>query len=829
MKKVFLFFSIICISSFQIAAAQSQAKTNGEPGRTIDLLMQSLEKAKEDTNKVKTLTALAYEFRNNNPDTAIYFDKQALQLSTKLNYKKGIGKAEVQTGVALINLGKYDEALDYLSRGLETSKSIDDRQTTASAYNNTGLVNSYRGNYADALKYFSLDLKIQEEIKDKKETADCYSNIGMTYEKQGKYEEAIKFQSTALGLRKEIGDQQGIAASLNFIGMVYRRQGDYAAAMQNYLPALKIEEETGDRPGKAYSLHHIGIIDILQGNYSEAMKNLSAALKIFEAIKNKSGIADSYGNIGWCYNEQGKYEESLINTHAALELFKELGDRQNMALYYNNIGFIYKQQGNYPDAMKNLLIAVKISQEIGDETNTAETYESIGETYFEMGNYAASITWLNKGLKAATEISEKRIVQECYAALAKVYEKLKDSKKAYQYYQLYIITRDSLNNEEKAKKQTRLEMNYEFEKTEAAAKARRDKKDAVAVAELQKQKVQKYSFIGGALLLLVLTLVLYNRYRLKQRSNKQLEEKNEVITRALDDLKKTQTQLVQSEKMASVGQLTAGIAHEINNPINFVSANIGPLRRDVDEIMKLLEQYALLDKNNFNQRFDTILKYREQIDLNYTVKEIKSLLNGIEEGSSRTAAIVKGLRNFSRLDEDEKKKADINEGIESTLVLLQNKLQQHKIEVVKSFGLIPEIDCFPGQLNQVFLNLLTNSIDAIREEGKIFVTTSYVRDTELGSASARSGEIRSRSIAGRDDNGSIIISIRDTGKGMSDDVKKKLFDPFFTTKEIGKGTGLGLSISYGIIEKHNGKIEVNSGAGKGTELTIMLPTVNNKK
>jgi signal transduction histidine kinase len=264
------------------------------------------------------------------------------------------------------------------------------------------------------------------------------------------------------------------------------------------------------------------------------------------------------------------------------------------------------------------------------------------------------------------------------------------------------------------------------------------------------------------------------------------------------DLSVTQTQLVQSEKLASLGQLTAGVAHEINNPINFVSGNITPLKRDIEEIMTLLDKYTSIDKNNFEQKFEEIIKYKDQIDLAYTIEEIKILIKGIEEGSKRTAEIVKGLRNFARPDDEKMRESNINDGINSTLLILHNKITQHDIEVTKTLGNLPEINCFPGQLNQVFLNLFTNAIDAMDGKGKLMIESFLENDQ-------------------------IKISVKDTGTGMSEEVKRKIFDPFFTTKEVGKGTGLGLSISYGIVEKHKGKITVNSEPGKGTEFIITLP------
>lgn len=281
---------------------------------------------------------------------------------------------------------------------------------------------------------------------------------------------------------------------------------------------------------------------------------------------------------------------------------------------------------------------------------------------------------------------------------------------------------------------------------------------------------------------------------------KEIEEKNTALNIVLTNLKETQQQLIQSEKMASLGQLTAGVAHEINNPINFVSANIKPLREDLADLIKCINYYqqTVTDKG-LEKEFTEVQKLNEQIDIQFLITEVNNLLNGIEEGASRTSEIVKGLRNFSRLDQNVIKKADLNEGIESTLALLHSTYRD-RIEIVKDYAKIPEADCFPGQMNQVFMNLLSNAIQAINGEGKIFITTSATEN-------------------------SVRISIKDTGNGMTEEVRTKIFDPFFTTKEVGKGTGLGLSISYGIIEKHKGKLEVFSAPGKGAEFVISLPLI----
>ena len=288
-----------------------------------------------------------------------------------------------------------------------------------------------------------------------------------------------------------------------------------------------------------------------------------------------------------------------------------------------------------------------------------------------------------------------------------------------------------------------------------------------------------------------------NSKRLEKQKLK-IENKNEQLQLTLQKLKEAQNQLVQSEKMASVGQLTAGIAHEINNPINFVSSNVSPLKRDIGDIMKLLELCSYDPaKDDLHNKFDKIEKFKKEIEYDVILEEVNQLLSGIEEGAGRTMEIVRGLRNFSRLDEGEKKLADINEGIESTLLMLRNQLK-NRIEVVKNFGSLPQLPCYPGKLNQVFMNIINNAGQSIEGNGTISISTSYVKKN-------------------------IRVSIKDSGKGMSPEVASHIFEPFYTTKDVGKGTGLGLSISYGIIQEHNGEIKVKSKLEEGTEFIITLP------
>jgi ligand-binding sensor domain-containing protein/signal transduction histidine kinase len=281
-------------------------------------------------------------------------------------------------------------------------------------------------------------------------------------------------------------------------------------------------------------------------------------------------------------------------------------------------------------------------------------------------------------------------------------------------------------------------------------------------------------------------------------TNEALKNQKRELEFTLDNLKLTQSQLIQSEKMASVGLLTAGIAHELNNPINFVSGNVGPLKRDIDDLFSLIKNYEeIIESYNVKNEISDAEALKEKLDYTFLIKEIISLLEGIEEGAIRSSQIIKGLRSFSRLDEEKCQHYDIHEGIDSSLILLHNQIKG-RIKVSKDYGDFDDLECFPGKLNQVFMNILTNSIQAIEGQGEIFIQTI---SSDIG----------------------IKIIFKDNGEGMTPEVKKHIFEPFFTTKEVGKGTGLGLSISFGIIEQHNGNIDIISEPGKGTEIIISLP------
>ncbi len=309
------------------------------------------------------------------------------------------------------------------------------------------------------------------------------------------------------------------------------------------------------------------------------------------------------------------------------------------------------------------------------------------------------------------------------------------------------------------------------------------------------------------------TIILEQNTVLEQKVDErtlELQEANEELSVTLEHLKETQSQLVEVEKMASLGQLTAGIAHEINNPINFVTSNISPLRRDILDLNNLMTIYRKLESKEIAEFeimgiIEEAIQFKEEVDYDYLVEEIDILIAGIYDGAHRTTEIVRGLRNFSHLDEDEFKTTKVEEGLNSTLTLLNNRIRD-SIALTKRYAETPMIDCYPGKLNQVFMNILNNALQAIETRKSKEPHYKGTLDIET--------QIHDKNIH---------ILLSDNGVGMNAETQKRIFDPFFTTKEVGEGTGLGLSIVYKIIEKHHGKIQVKSALNEGTTFTIILP------
>ncbi|MEH2110267.1 sensor histidine kinase [Nostoc sp.] len=305
---------------------------------------------------------------------------------------------------------------------------------------------------------------------------------------------------------------------------------------------------------------------------------------------------------------------------------------------------------------------------------------------------------------------------------------------------------------------------------------------------------------------------LRSALQIKENLAEIAEAQSKKLEKSLRELQQTQAQLVQAEKMSSLGQLVAGVAHEINNPVNFIYGNLKYAKDYTQCLLNLVHLYQQFYANPVSE----IQEYIKEIELDFLLDDLPKILTSMQVGAERISEIVLSLRNFSRLDEAEKKRVDIHQGLDSTLLILQsrfkNSIDHPGIKVVKNYGDLPLVDCYPGQLNQVFMNIISNAIDAL---------DNYDNKRAIAEIHANPNKI---TITTEVIETKCVIRIADNGSGITEAVKERLFDPFFTTKPVGKGTGLGLSISYQIVvEKHGGTLRCVSEAGQGTEFWIEIP------
>ena len=363
---------------------------------------------------------------------------------------------------------------------------------------------------------------------------------------------------------------------------------------------------------------------------------------------------------------------------------------------------------------------------------------------------------------------------------------------------------------------------FDFFPRELAAKYR-DDDAAVIEAGVPLETVEEHSTPGGKVLYVQVIKTpirdadgriigiqgIFSDVTERKRAEEQLQAQNLLLRemaaserRAHEDLKITQSRLVQSEKLAGLGQMVAGVAHEINNPLAFVSNNVAVLQRDLAELVDVLALYEGAEGElaaRAPDRLAEIRDRRDRVDLDYTLGNLPRLLDRTRDGLGRIQQIVKDLRVFARLDEGILNEVDLNEGVASTITIVQGHAKKKRVQIERDLGTLPAMTCFGAKLNQVVMNLVMNAIDACPEGGTVTVRT-------------------------RAEDDGVRLDVIDTGTGIPPEIRERIFDPFFTTKPVGVGTGLGLSISYGIVQDHGGKFEVESNPGQGSRFTVRLPT-----
>ena len=704
-----------------------------------------------------------------------FADKQAKidSLQEQLKVSKDTMKVKVLNALAeAYKEISPEKIIEYGKQALILSQNLEYKKGEIDAFDNIGLGYYSISNYEKALENYLKSLKIKEKIFNEIETIVTLDNIGNAYENLSKYDKALEYHLKSLKIKENICDEQGVSNSLYNIGVVYYRLNNYEKSIEYYLKSLEISEKIGNKKIISSTLNNIGVIYDCLGNYEKALKYHKKALKIKEEIDDKIGIAYSLNNIG--------------------------------AVYWHSV--------NYDKALEYYLKSLKIKEEIGNKKDIAISFFNIGETYLIIQNYDKAFFYLEKALEFAIETKTKLLIQTIYKTISEYYSSKNDFQKALEYHILYTEIKDSIYTEKSSKQIAEMQTKYETEKKEKEIKLK-DLELTKKQGELKLQMLIIYFLFIIFLAIIVFSILLYRQFRQKKLANILLSKQNEEILfknmeisnqkeeieSALDNLKKTQSRLIQSEKMASISQLTAGMAHELNNPINYITGGIASLSLHIKDMDTIFRKYEEINPENIQEKTREIEKTKKELEYDLLKKEIDPLIQSLHNGANRAIDILQSLRTFSHFDQDSLKPTDIHKNLDATIALIRNKFED-RIKILKEYDKIPAIESYPGSINQVFMNILLNAVEAIECEGQITIKTSTDEEKR-----------------------NVYISIIDTGQGIAKEIYDKIFEPFFTTKEVRKGAGLGLSVAHSIVEEHHGKIEVESETSKGTTIKIILP------
>lgn len=770
--------------------------------------------------------------------------RHALALARRIGDRRTETNALIGIGLSAFRLGRNDEAMESFNTAYELAGRGGDKIAMSSALGNLGNLHLRLGHTDKALEQYQRALKLQEEIGRKETIANSLGNIGLIHSGQGRYEQAMQYFQRTLALQEEIGDKPGTGSTLQNIGGIHAAQGRNQQAMEYYRRSLKIREESGDKRGAAFTLGSIGQIHASQGRYDSALGYYLRSLKLREEMGNKAGISSALLLVGTVHSHEGRLDQALVHFQRSLTLREEIGDKAGIATAVLNIAETRLLQGENDSAITSALHAHAIAQDIGDVKTLREASKLIGQAYARKTDFAnayrfhveyatLSDSLVNEAnLRSINEMSAKyeSVQREQRIVLLEKDRSLQELELKRQQEE---ILRQQLEAQQKAQllelmDKARLLQKLELEKNTVEIERQRieDRRKKNAIDLLGKDKQLQATLleretlirnvsIAGMGVILVLTIGLYNRYRFKKRTAEQLAHANSRLSTTLDELQRTQSQLIHAEKMATLGELTAGIAHEIRNPLNFVN-NFSKLSSEiVDELEQMLRDASMGDvvKNRA-----TIIEF---------LADLRANTDRIAEHGIRANAIVSGMMMHARGSSGVRLSVDINELTDQSLRLLAGS--QPGADDIAPVAITTaydpdagQVDVIPQELGRVLLNLLGNALYAVRDRSK-----RETRDVARMAAMPGFRPAISVSTIRRDD--AVEIRIRDNGTGIPAEIRDKIFQPFFTTKPTGEGTGLGLSMSYDIVVKgHGGVLDFVSDAD-GAEFIITLPVAAHPK
>lgn len=653
--------------------------------------------------------------------------------------------------------------------------------------------NVLRTDAEEALDYAEKALKVAEKLNFQRGQAYALKSVGMAYYFQGKYLEAVLYWQQALAVFQKIDDKLGVANMLNNLGAINFNQGDDEIALNYYLQSLKVSEEVGDKLRIVTALLNIGAVYSNKPNTHDlALKYYLRALPLSLELGDQDAIGTLEANIGELYLASNENDEALDFFEKALDALKKT-ENGNVPFALYNIGRAYTQRKEFDRAIYYQQEALSLAEQMSRKKEMAQALLGLADAYRQNNQAEEAIAALLRARDIAQDIGGKNELEEAYGNLASLYSQRGDYKNAYNNQVLYTAIKDTLYNADMDKQIQYMSLRFDLDKKQGEIDMLEKDKEQ-KIQQSKNQKLWIFSISGAFFSALLLSFILYRNNQHKQKSNALLRRQKEELQTALEKLRATQTQLIQAEKMASLGELTAGIAHEIQNPLNFVN-NFSEVSAE------------LIDEMN------TELEKGDMGEVRYLADMLKQNMEKINFHGKRADGIVKGMLQHSRSSSGTKEATDIN-----TLADEYLRLSYHGLRAKdKTFNSAMKTDYDPDlskinvirqDLGRVILNLLTNAFYAVNERKK---TEPEGYEPTVSISTIRNGK-------------KVIIKIADNGTGIPESVKSKIFQPFFTTKPTGEGTGLGLSLSYDIITKgHGGELKLETEQGKGTEFSIYLP------
>lgn len=692
-------------------------------------------------------------------------------------------------------LAQFAPVVDSLCKEVERQsgdKKVDALNALARAY--------WRTTPDTALEYALQAQRLAESIGYKRGLEKALNTIAYMYELKGEYAKALEVRLRDMELCKEIEDDTALAWCYHSMGNISNYQGDNDRALAWHLKALELREKIGDKRGKGWSLNNIAWVFENQNQLEKALEYREKAAKVWHEIQDNEGLAATISYQADIYSRKGEHGQAIALAYQALAIRQ----KERVASTYNwlQIGKLYIAAAKYDSALMALDSALNSSE----KRYFPRVYNAQALAHLHLKNYDLGIKHAQKAIELAEREKDAKPLEEGFLALSKLYEAKEDFANAHRFFKKYAMLKDSAQSQAAQNQLLSREVNYQIGLREKEIEQLRREKDA--------QTTIRNLLIALILLALAVSALLYWRYRASIQAKRALQEKNEELSvknalietqhkkleSAFQNLKETQQQLVQQEKLAALGEMAAGISHEIQNPLNFVSNFVSLAIEHSDELAQMLNQ-------------ETPPKERTT----QSVKSLRDKLERIEYHARRASRIVKSILEHSRSSSGERIETDLNVLLKEYVQLCYHsyKMKDLTFDVRLRYCFdesLPKLRVVPQDVSRVFLNIAQNAFYSVYEKKKA------IKNKEADAEFIAEVDVATHNLPG-----SVRICVRDNGLGLPQHLKEKIFQPFFTTKSGADGTGLGLSISRDIVQAHNGKIWVESQEGEYAEFVIELP------